>query len=409
MQREGGAQQVTESQEVVVVPDEFGILIQGHSEMVESVVERLMTGVRAEPASRTRLSTADAVAAGASGLALGRTSGEYLRLAPESVAKLRELGLTFDGPGVARRAGGELAAHLDFESVSLAAEQALALQSVAVSLALRSAIAKVQEAVERVEDKVDRINQVLSVRLKGDVIGTYRELLRVVTTTNKNGFLLPEDWDGVASVRLKISQDLEMLRAFVHEQAGTLTADESVPKREARLKGFTSESGHVADVLSLIVVAEKSLQLYEYLKIQAVHSRDPALVPGLVEEARVAITAQRTRDEELVQVLRGAIERVRLIEPLEVHRIFSKKDLDKHARQLDAKVFEFSEASLLTLPKSLGQMPEASWGDARADVRSRVQKTGRAAKELGTSVAQAGADSASKQARKARKNIMRRF
>jgi hypothetical protein len=356
-----------------------------------------------------RRPTSDAVAVGASGLALAKTSGEYLRLAPESVARLQELGLTFDGPGVARRAGGQVAAHLDFESVSLAAEQALALQTVAVSLALRSAIAKVQEAVERVEDKVDRINQVLSVRLKGDVIGTYRELLRVVTTTNKNGFLLPEDWDGVASVRLKISQDLEALRAFVHEQAGTLSADESVPEREARLKSFTSESGHVADVLSLIVVAEKSLQLYEYLKIQAVQSRNPALVPGLVQEVRAAISAQRTRDEELVQVLRAAIERVRLIKPLEVHRIFSKKDLDKHARQLDAKVFEFAEASVLTLPRSLGHMPEASWSDARAEVRDRVHKTGQAADELGTSVAQAGADGASKQARKAREQIKRRF
>ena len=400
---------MTESHEVVVVPDEFGILVQGASDMVEGVVDRLMAGVGAEPASRTRLSTSDAVAVGASGFALARTSGEYLRLAPESVAKLQELGLAFDGPGVARRAGGQVAAHLDFESVSLAAEQALALQTVAVSLALRSAIANVQEAVERVEDKVDRINSVLSVRLKGDVIGTYRELLRVVTTTNKNGFLLSEDWDGVASVRLKISQDLETLRAFIHEQAGTLSADESVPKRESRLQSFTSESGHVADILSLIVVAEKSLQLYEYLKIQAVQSRDPALVPGLVEDARAAMSAQRTRDEELVKALRAAIERVRLIEPFEVHRIFSKKDLDKHARHLDAKVFEFAEASLLTLPKSLGHMPEASWSDARAEVQDRVQKTGQAAKELGTSVAQAGADGASKQARKAREQIKRRF
>ncbi len=316
---------MTESQEVVVVPDEFGILVQGPSDMVERVVERLMTGVGAEPASHTRFSTSDAVAVGASGIALAGTSGEYLRLAPESVARLHELGLTFDGPGVARRAGGQVAAHLDFESLSLAAEQALALQTVAVTLALRSAIANVQEAVERVEGKVDRINQVLSARLKGDVIGTYRELLRVVTTTSKNGFLLSEDWDGVASVRLKISQDLETLRAFVHEQAGTLSADKSVPKREARLESFASESGHVADVLSLIVVAEKSLQLFEYLKIQAVHSRDPALVPGLVQEVRAAMEARRTRDEELVQVLRAAIERVRLIEPLEVHRIFSKK------------------------------------------------------------------------------------
>jgi hypothetical protein len=42
-------------------------------------------------------------------------------------------------------------------------------------------------------------------------------------------------------------------------------------------------------------------------------------------------------------------------------------------------------------------------------VRDRARKTGRAAKELGTSVAQAGTEGASKQARKAREQIKRRF
>lgn len=86
----------------------------------------------------------------------------------------------------------------------------------------------------------------------------------------------------------------------------------------------------------------------------------------------------------------------------------AKRDLDKHARHLDAKVFEFAEASVLTVPKSLEHMPEASWSDARAEVRDRVHKTGQAAKELGTSVVQAGADGASKHARKAREQIKRR-
>lgn len=199
------------------------------------------------------------------------------------------------------------------------------MQTVAVTLALRSAIANVQEAVERVEGKVDRINQVLSARLKGDVIGTYRELLRVVTTTSKNGFLLSEDGMGSLRCDSRSARTLRRCGRSSTSRLATLSADKSVPKREARLESFASESGHVADVLSLIVVAEKSLQLFEYLKIQAVQSRDPALVSGLVQEVRAAMEARRTRDEELVQVLRAAIERVRLIEPLEVHRIFSKK------------------------------------------------------------------------------------
>lgn len=398
---------MSEPGDVVVVPDEFGILVQGPADEVEDVVQGLLSGLAADPTSRTRLAASDVVAAGATGVALAMTAGEYLRLAPESVARLKELGLTFDGPGVARRAGGQVAAHLNFEPVSLAAEQALALQTAAVSLALRSAIAQVHDAVERVEDKVDRINTMLSARLQGDVIGTYRELLRVVTATNRNGFLRPEDWDGVASTRLKISQDLETMRTFIHTQAGALRGEDSVPRREARLEGLT-EPGHVADVLNLIVVAEKALQLYEYLRIQAVRRRNPAEVPDVLTEARTALAAQRDRDQDLVRVLRAAVERVRVIGPLEVHHVLSKRGLDAQARLLDATITRFAEASVLRPPDPLGEMPEASWSDARDELRSRVQGTGRAARELGTSAARTGKESATQQARRTRERLRRR-
>lgn len=395
--------------QVVVLPDDFGVLVHGTSDAVDAVIDRLVKDAGLVPASRDRMALCDVAGVAATGAALAATSGEYLRLTAESVGKLKALGLPFEGAGVARNSAGQVAAHLSFEPISLAAEQALALQTAAVSLALRSAIADVQKAVERVEGKVDDIHTTLVGRVKGDVIGTYRELDRVVAATNKNGFLLPEDWQGVSSARLKISQDLESMRTFIHEQAKKLNADESVPKREARLKKFVTKSGHVADVLSLIVVAEKSLQLYEYLKIQAVHARDPELVGNLLAEARAALTMQRLRDEELVQVLRGGIAQARVIEALEVHRVFSKRDLDKHARNLHERVLEFAEASVLESPAVLGKMPEASWSDARREIRDRTEETGRAVKELGSSVLESGTKSAAKQARKARKRIKDQF
>ena len=158
--------------ELLLFADEFGVLVQGPEDAASAAIEQLLQGTDPGPGARRRLSATEAAAVGASGLAVVASSGEYLRLTTESAAKVKQFGEQFDQTGAMRgwvKDGNKFAGQLAFEPVSMAAEQALALQTAAVSLALKSAIADVQKAVEEVADKVDDIRKQMRARLQGDV------------------------------------------------------------------------------------------------------------------------------------------------------------------------------------------------------------------------------------------------
>jgi hypothetical protein len=111
-------------------------------------------------------------AAGVAGSVAAMTSagGGYYKLTAESAAKLAALGKQVDENNSIYgfvRSGNRFAGNLRFDQVNFAPEQALALQSAAVSLALRSAIADVQAAVERVEDKIEDVQRHLRAQLNG--------------------------------------------------------------------------------------------------------------------------------------------------------------------------------------------------------------------------------------------------
>lgn len=380
---------------VLVHLDEFGILVQGHEDVAARVIDRLLSSVGTAAGPDSRVPLSDLAAVGATGAALAASSGEYLRLTADSLAKVKELGAQLDGSGAlrgyVRDGGGKFAGQLAFEPVSLAAEQALALQTAAVSLALRSAIADVQKAVERVEGKVDKINRHLDSRLRGDVIGTYRHLTQVVSATNSRGHLLEADWDSVAGVRGQVSRDLDTMRAFVTSSMQEVSRDLSVPKREAHFRAFHEDAGNVGDVLELILVAEQSLHSFEYLRLQHVRHREPQHVTSAVADARSSLLTQQRLDEQLVETIVAAVERGRMVEPLEIHRVFSKKGLDQHARILHERARDFAVATRSTPPPALAAIAEPTLAEAREEVRTRSGEAAQVARAVGSTAVQGGA------------------
>ena len=101
------------------------------------------------------------------------------------------------------------------------------MQTAAVALALRSAIADVQAAVEAVDEKVSDIQKKVRSREVGEVVGTYRFLQRVVDSTRQRGQLLEADWDQVAGARRDLEIALESLRAYVTETTSEIDAEDS--------------------------------------------------------------------------------------------------------------------------------------------------------------------------------------
>jgi len=243
--------------------------------------------------SATRL--ADAGAVGATAAAARAATEELLQPTAGSLEKLREFGAQLDGSGALRAYvrgdGGKFAGQLTFEAVSFGAEQALAMQTAAVSLALRSAIADVQAAVEAVDQKVSDIQKRVRAREVGEVVGTYRYLQQVVDSTRARGRLLEADWDQVAGTRRDLEIALESLRAYVTDSVNDIDGDDPLPKREAVIRRIASPKG-VAGSLRLIVIAEQALCFLEYLRLERIRITDPDHLSSALADARRALVVQ---------------------------------------------------------------------------------------------------------------------
>ena len=334
---------------------------------------------------------ADASGLAGSAAALTSAGGDFYRLTAESAAKLNKLGEQFDENGSMYgfvRSGNRFAGNLRFDQVDFAPEQALALQSAAVSLALRSAIADVQAAVERVEDKVEDVQRHLRAQLNGDVIGTLRHLERVATATQQRGVLLDADWASVAGARVDISRNLERLRDLVARQAGDIDVHSRLPRREAKLDDFL-ESGGGRDQLNLILISEHSLHLWEMLRVARVRQHEPQHVESAIDDARRSLAHERRRNEELVAAVMSCVDALRQVRPLEFHRVFSAREMKQTAADIHASLQDFSRAARLPLPE-LSEAVLPTVRDARDEARARALDTARGAKALGTAAARSG-------------------
>lgn len=382
--------------DVLLWKEEDGLVLMGAEKDRHRVLSALGTPVTA--------------AAGIAGSVAAVTSagGDYYRLTAASAAKLAELGPRFDENGSTFgfvRSGNQFAGNLRFDQVAFAPEQALALQSAAVSLALRSAIADVQAAVERVEDKIEDVQRHLRAQLNGDVVGTLRHLERVATATQQRGVLLEADWASVAGIRVDISRNLERLRDYVARQAGDIDARTRLPKREAKLDDFL-EPGGGRDQLNLILISEHSLHLWEMLRIAQVRQREPEHVESAIDDARRSLSHERRQNEELVASVMECVDQLRQVRPLEVHRVFSAREMRQTATDIHTSLQEFARAARLSLPE-LSETVLPTVKDAREEAQARALEAARSAKALGAAAAHGGSSVLGRSREAMRRRIQR--
>ncbi|QWC84570.1 hypothetical protein KLP28_13485 [Nocardioidaceae bacterium] len=401
-----------EDAEIVIVHDEFGLIVQGSDDAIEAVLSELWAGDRSRRHEGVSVSPEELAALGATGAALAASSGgQYYRLTEEARQKAGDLGLQ-RANGVTRgyfkNEQGHFAGDLTFNEVSLAADQALALQAAATSMALRTAIRDVQRAVEEVADRVESVDRRLRARLEGDIVGSYRLLHEISEQARSRGRLPSADWETVAPLRSQIYRDLSTLRSMVRAEMAALTADVRLPKRAKMLTDYVEEAGSVGDVLRLILVAEQALHLHHFLRVQRIRHQEPDHVEDALKDARTSLAAQRAADEELTSDMLAAIERSRVVKPLEVHHVLSKATLDEGARRFFNAVASFAESSRIVRPDSLTELAAVGLAEAREELQARVVTTSQVVGQLGSGVARAGSGRVRDQGARARAAIDRR-
>lgn len=360
--------------EVMILVEGDRLLVDGARYDVDALLAQLSL-----PADKSRRGVATGVAEmGAATATVGAvmsTTRELYQLTPAAKALIAEFGeatnAAGDMAGVVRRGGSSIAGHLSFDQVSMGAEQAVALQTAAMAIALRSAIADVKKAIEEVDGKVEDLQRHVRAREIGEVIGLFRDLDRVVERTQRVGRILDADWDSVDSARRDLATALERLRAYVTSTVRATESSDDLPGRVKAVERMSSTDS-VAGSLQLITVAEHALHLWHYLYVERVRCTEPEHLPVAVESARAMLDDQHRLDEELLRLILDQTAALGDVRPLEIHRRGSIGKMDRALRSAREVASDFADRTRTSLPDLSREAIRPGIVEARHEVRARA-------------------------------------
>ncbi|CQD17730.1 hypothetical protein BN000_03941 [Mycobacterium europaeum] len=336
----------TDADEVVVALHDEALLLGGDPAAVESYLTRLRS--IAGPGMRVAGIDAASLASGLVGVAaLLADCGKYVQLHRDAVDALKEGNLVPLGEGFFRLAtgvdAGELLASLQWQPAVLGAEAMMSAQMIAVQVALKSAVAQVEDAVRRVEDKVDAVLDVARAQRAGDVLGNHLTISRMVESLDKYGSLPEAYWDSVAVLGPALNVTVEQLRNHVSRMLASFDPGLPVQQRAERLRN-AFEDNRLGDALSLLVITEESLHKWQRLHLARIESTQPEHLLRAIDEARELVDHHLREDIEIYQQAKEILDRFAKSHAIDGFRIRSVRELAKQRDALRDELDRFAEA-----------------------------------------------------------------
>lgn len=338
---------ITDEVEVSVHPG--GLVVGGDQAAVEAYLSSIRTfagkTMRVAGIDKSSISNAAGLLAGLAGILAD--SGKYVQLHPDSVTALR-VGNWIPGTDgyfrmMTRGSGGQFLQQLQWAPAQIAPTQMLAVQLIATQLALKAAIADVEEAVRRVEGKVDSILNLAQASRAGDVLGNHLSIRRATDFLDKHAALPEADWEALASLGPALNVTVEQLRNHVSRILDSFDPDLPVQRRAAKLSAAVDEK-QLGETLSLLVVAEDSLYRWQRLRLARVGDKEPEHRQRVIDDVNELIRHQLAEDGKLYQEAKSLLDNFAKPDPIEGFRIFSVRELAKHRAHLSEELDRFAQA-----------------------------------------------------------------
>jgi hypothetical protein len=229
----------------------------------------------------------------------------------------------------------------------------MSAQMLAVQIALKTAISEVEDAVQRVEDKVEEVLRLAQASRSGDVLGDRTSVDRMVAYLEKHGSFSDADWDWISGIGPGLNRTVEQLRQHA---IGTLkTFDPTRPIQErAQFIVNAVEGQALGETLSLLVVAEESLFKWQRLRIARVEATEPEHLQKVLDDARELLAHQLIADGELYRRAQDVLNAVSKTEAIDGFRFWSvqglardlpklREDLDRFAKARRAQAQEWND------------------------------------------------------------------
>jgi hypothetical protein len=355
--------------EVVVSAQPEGLLVGGDPEAVESYLQRLTENagyaVQVVGLDKASLGNATGLAAGAASL-LGQ-SAKFVQLHPDSVKAIKAERLIPGTHGfnrmMTRGKDGKFLSQLQWRETNVNPAKLMSAQMLAVQIALKTAISEVEDAVQRVESKVEEVLRLAQATRSGDVLGDRLSIERMVNYLDKHGSFSDTDWDWISSVGPGLNRTVEQLRQ--HALATLKTFDPSRPIQDrAEFVVNAVENQQLGETLSLLVVAEESLFQWQRLRIARVEATEPQHLQKVLDDARELLAHQMAADGELYRRAQTVLDAVARTEAIDGFRFWSvqgltrdlpklREDLDRFAQARRAQALEWSEIAAPTPKEAL--------------------------------------------------------
>ncbi|MGV0626254.1 hypothetical protein [Mycolicibacter minnesotensis] len=335
------------TKEVVLSMRQEGLLVGGDPEAVESYLTRLRESAgpsaRVIEVNKASLGNATALLAAAASL-LGQ-SGKFVELHPDSVKALKADNWIPGTDGffrmMTRSADNKFLRQLQWRPTTLTPQLQMSVQMVAVQLALKAAIAQVEESVRRVEGKVEAVLQLANANRAGDILGTNVIVSRNVAYLEKHGSLPETDWDAVASLGPALNVTVEQLRNHASRVLKSLDPSLAVQNRAEKLNAAVDQS-LIGETLSLLVIAEESLYKWQRLRLARVEATEPEHLPQVIQDARELLAYQLEEDGKLYQRARSVIDACAKTHALDGFRWGSVKQLAHGRDRLRVDLDDFA-------------------------------------------------------------------
>ena len=335
--------------EIAISVQPEGLLVAGDQTDVEEYVERIrgVVGRAADVAGVDKASLGNSAGLAAGAMAYLGQSAKFVQLHPESVKAIQKGQLIPGTDGfyrmMTRGADKKFVSQLQWKNANLTPARMMSLQMVAIQLALKSAIAEVEESVRRVEGKVEEVLRLAHANRSGDVLGDRVTIDRMVAYLDRHGSFSDADWDAIAGIGPSLNRTVEQLR---HHADRTLKSFDPTRPIQDRAEFIVNavQNNQLGETLSLLVVAQESLFKWQRLRLARVEDTQPEHLQQVLDDARDLLARQLTEDGALFQRAKEIVEAVGKTEAIDGLRFWSVSDLERSLPALRADLDQFAKA-----------------------------------------------------------------
>jgi hypothetical protein len=355
------------------------IAVQGPLDAVERFVEQVQTVIGSPHVARATqlVSMVGASIDAIPGVGEGNQPTVF-KFSQRALELIRNNNLIAAGDGYFRSMvsdGKQFVDDLDWQPVAPGTD-VLQLQTAAVGLALQASVKSLADAVQRVENRVDELRDLVRSGQVGEVLGQHRvlrERLAMIDGPASSG-LSQTDWAAVAHLQPHIVSGLERTRYFIRSRMGMVE-----PGRMVRSRVDAAErliDANLADALGLLATCEHNHAGWQRLRLDRVRRTEPGHLDSVLVDMESSLALHRNEDQDLVDDLVALIDT--LMEPtgLEGLELLKRRRLIRHVEEIHEATATFARQRDLVMPP-IANDELNTFGESVRVVSSRTRDAGR--------------------------------